>query len=54
MWVIFKKLRGYLLVMQMMQLPLVMLSRTKFLKEKTILGNVSVSRFAVITMSLAD
>ncbi|KZF20125.1 MBOAT-domain-containing protein [Xylona heveae TC161] len=40
MWCIFKKLRGYLLGMQMLQLPLVMLSRTRFLKGKTILGNV--------------
>jgi sterol O-acyltransferase len=40
MWCIFKKLRGYLLFLQMMQLPLVMLSRTRLLKGRNILGNV--------------
>lgn len=40
MWCLFKKLRGYLLVMQMMQLPLVRLSRTKFLKNRATLGNL--------------
>ncbi|KAI9805262.1 MAG: acyl-CoA/sterol acyltransferase [Piccolia ochrophora] len=40
MWSIFKKLRGYLMVMQMMQLPLVVLSRTKLLRERKLLGNV--------------
>ncbi|KAI9808702.1 MAG: hypothetical protein M1825_003854 [Sarcosagium campestre] len=40
MWSIFKKLRGYLMVMQMLQLPLVMLSRTKLLRERKLLGNV--------------
>lgn len=38
--VIFGKVRGYLLALQMLQLPLVMLSRTKFLKGKNILGLV--------------
>lgn len=37
---IFKKLRGYLLVLQMFQLPLVSLSRTKWLKGRQTLGNV--------------
>ena len=40
MAVIFKKVRGYLLTMQMLQLPLVMLSRTKFLKGRDTLGNM--------------
>ena len=40
MAVIFGKVRGYLLAMQMLQLPLVMLSRTKFLKGKDVLGNL--------------
>ncbi|KAF8538970.1 MBOAT, membrane-bound O-acyltransferase family-domain-containing protein [Trichophaea hybrida] len=40
MWCIFGKLRGYLLCSQMMQLPLVALSRTKFMKGKETLGNV--------------
>ena len=37
---LFKKVRGYLFAMQLMQLPLVMLSRTKLLKGKDLLGNV--------------
>lgn len=40
MWCIFKKLRGYLLVLQMFQLPLVRLSRTKWLKGQKTLGNI--------------
>ncbi|KAK4200797.1 MBOAT, membrane-bound O-acyltransferase family-domain-containing protein [Triangularia verruculosa] len=40
MWCIFKKLRGYLLVLQMCQLPLVRLSRTKWLKNRATLGNM--------------
>jgi sterol O-acyltransferase len=40
MWCIFKRLRGYLMAMQMMQLPLVMLSRTRWLKDRLLLGNV--------------
>ncbi|PHH72839.1 hypothetical protein CDD83_4861 [Cordyceps sp. RAO-2017] len=39
MWCIFKKLRGYLLVLQMCQLPLVRLSRTKWLRGRKTLGN---------------
>ncbi|KAJ8121192.1 hypothetical protein ONZ43_g2295 [Nemania bipapillata] len=39
MWCIFKKLRGYLLAMQMCQLPLVRLSRTRWLRDKKVLGN---------------
>lgn len=38
MAVIFGKVRGYLLALQMLQLPLVMLSRTRFLKGKDVLG----------------
>ncbi|KAL7275800.1 Sterol O-acyltransferase 2 (Sterol-ester synthase 2) [Rhizina undulata] len=40
MWAVFKKLRGYLLCMQMLQLPLVMLSRTRLMRDQKILGNV--------------
>ncbi|KAH6842510.1 MBOAT, membrane-bound O-acyltransferase family-domain-containing protein [Chaetomium sp. MPI-CAGE-AT-0009] len=40
MWCIFKKLRGYLLILQMCQLPLVRLSRTKWLRNRATLGNV--------------
>ncbi|KAK3902234.1 hypothetical protein C8A05DRAFT_15679 [Staphylotrichum tortipilum] len=40
MWRIFKKLRGYLLVLQMCQLPLVRLSRTKWLRNREQLGNI--------------
>ncbi|KAJ4302543.1 Sterol O-acyltransferase 2 (Sterol-ester synthase 2) [Collariella sp. IMI 366227] len=40
MWCIFKKLRGYLLVIQMFQLPLVKLSRTKYLRNRSTLGNM--------------
>ncbi|ODA83112.1 hypothetical protein RJ55_01621 [Drechmeria coniospora] len=39
MWCLFKKLRGYLLVMQMCQLPLVSLSRTRWLRGRKTLGN---------------
>ncbi|KAF2436031.1 hypothetical protein EJ08DRAFT_602940 [Tothia fuscella] len=37
---LFKKVRGYLFAMQLMQLPLVSLSRTKLLKGRTVLGNI--------------
>ncbi|KAK5006831.1 hypothetical protein LTR28_006028 [Elasticomyces elasticus] len=37
---LFKKVRGYLFAMQLLQLPLVTLSRTKLLKGKNLLGNV--------------
>jgi sterol O-acyltransferase len=37
---LFKKVRGYLFAMQLLQLPLVSLSRTKLMKGRTILGNV--------------
>jgi sterol O-acyltransferase len=40
MAVIFGKIRGYLLAMQMAQLPLVMLSRTRFLRGRDVLGNL--------------
>ena len=36
---LFKKVRGYLFMMQLMQVPLVTLSRTKLLKGRSILGN---------------
>ncbi|KAM4065935.1 MBOAT, membrane-bound o-acyltransferase family protein [Hirsutella rhossiliensis] len=36
---LFRKLRGYLLILQMCQLPLVRLSRTKWLKGRKTLGN---------------
>jgi len=37
---LFKKIRGYLFTMQLMQVPLVSLSRSKLLKERKLLGNV--------------
>jgi sterol O-acyltransferase len=37
---LFKKVRGYLFTMQLLQMPLVMLSRTKLLKGRNLLGNV--------------
>ncbi|WYZ42038.1 hypothetical protein EsH8_V_000933 [Colletotrichum jinshuiense] len=40
MWCLFKKLRGYLLILQMCQLPLVQLSRTRWMKGRKTLGNV--------------
>ncbi|KAH8596388.1 MBOAT, membrane-bound O-acyltransferase family-domain-containing protein [Bisporella sp. PMI_857] len=40
MWCLFKKLRGYLLLLQMMQLPLVQLSRSRWLKGRATLGNL--------------
>ncbi|KAI9810397.1 MAG: acyl-CoA/sterol acyltransferase [Pycnora praestabilis] len=40
MWCLFKKLRGYLMAMQMLQLPLVSLSRTKLLKGRDVIGNL--------------
>ncbi|KAI1092645.1 MBOAT family protein [Rostrohypoxylon terebratum] len=40
MWCIFKKLRGYLLFLQMCQLPLVRLSRTKWLRNQKTIGNM--------------
>ncbi|TGO55390.1 hypothetical protein BOTNAR_0246g00130 [Botryotinia narcissicola] len=40
MWCIFKKLRGYLLVLQMCQIPLTIMSQTKWMKGKKTLGNV--------------
>ncbi|KAK8048712.1 MBOAT family protein [Apiospora phragmitis] len=41
MWCIFKKLRGYLLILQMCQLPLVALSRSRWLKNKKTIGNMT-------------
>lgn len=40
MFCLFKKVRGYLFATQLLQLPLAMLSRTKFLKGRNVLGNV--------------
>lgn len=37
---LFKKVRGYLFTMQLLQMPLVTLSRTKLMKGRTVLGNV--------------
>lgn len=39
MYVIFKKIRFYLLMLQMSQLSLVQLSRTKWMRDKYVLGN---------------
>ncbi|KAI5462745.1 MBOAT, membrane-bound O-acyltransferase family-domain-containing protein [Mariannaea sp. PMI_226] len=41
MWCLFKKLRGYLLLLQMSQLPLVRLSRTRWLRGRKALGNLT-------------
>ncbi|KAJ9621644.1 Sterol O-acyltransferase 2 (Sterol-ester synthase 2) [Taxawa tesnikishii (nom. ined.)] len=38
---LFRKVRGYLFTMQLLQLPLVSLSRTKLLKGRNLLGNIS-------------
>ncbi|KAF2835585.1 hypothetical protein M501DRAFT_941640 [Patellaria atrata CBS 101060] len=40
MWCLFRKVRGYLFLSQLSQLPLAMLSRTKLLKGRDVLGNV--------------
>jgi sterol O-acyltransferase len=40
MFVLFHKVRGYLLFLQMCQLPLVAISKTRFLRDRHILGNV--------------
>jgi sterol O-acyltransferase len=40
MWCLFKKLRGYLLFLQMMQIPLVQMSRTRWLRGRATLGNL--------------
>ncbi|CCH61933.1 hypothetical protein TBLA_0F04000 [Henningerozyma blattae CBS 6284] len=40
MYVIFKKLRCYLFFFQMLQLPLVIICNTKYLKDKAVMGNV--------------
>lgn len=39
MWCIFKQLRGYLMMMQMMQLPLIFASR-RWLRGRDVLGNL--------------
>lgn len=40
MFVIFGRLRGYLLLLQMSQLPLIVISKTRFMRDKKVLGNV--------------
>ncbi|EDO15440.1 hypothetical protein Kpol_1027p14 [Vanderwaltozyma polyspora DSM 70294] len=40
MYVIFNKLRFYLFFLQMCQLPLVAMSKTKFLRDRPVIGNV--------------
>ncbi|KAK9448673.1 MBOAT, membrane-bound O-acyltransferase family-domain-containing protein [Limtongia smithiae] len=40
MFVIFKKLRGYLLVLQMLQLPLVQLSKTALFRDNEVFGRI--------------
>ncbi|KAF7187101.1 Sterol O-acyltransferase 2 [Pseudocercospora fuligena] len=40
MALIFSKVRGYLFWMQLLQMPLVAFSRSKFMKGRTVLGNV--------------
>lgn len=40
MFCLFKKVRGYLFTLQLSQVPLVMLSRMAFFKNKPTLGNV--------------
>lgn len=40
MFVIFRKVRFYMLAFQMSQLPLIMISRTKVMRDKKVLGNV--------------
>jgi sterol O-acyltransferase len=40
MWCLFKKVRGYLFIMQLSQIPLAMLSRTKLLKGRKLAGNL--------------
>lgn len=39
MYSIFGRLRGYLWLFQMSQIPLVMISRTKYMRDKKVLGN---------------
>ncbi|CAI4050656.1 hypothetical protein N7582_004984 [Saccharomyces uvarum] len=40
MYVIFKRLRFYLFFFQMLQVPLVALTNTKYMKDRTVIGNV--------------
>ncbi|EMC95772.1 hypothetical protein BAUCODRAFT_71776 [Baudoinia panamericana UAMH 10762] len=40
MAIMFKKVRGYLFTAQLLQMPLVMMSRHKFLRSRAVLGNV--------------
>ncbi|KAI9736816.1 MAG: acyl-CoA/sterol acyltransferase [Claussenomyces sp. TS43310] len=48
MWCLFKQLRGYLLFFQMLQLPLVQLSRSRWLRGRSTLGNL-VFWFSIFT-----
>ena len=40
MFCLFKKVRGYLFTMQLLQMPLAAMSRTRWMKGKTVVGNV--------------
>lgn len=40
MYVIFGKLRGYLLLFQMSQIPLILMARSKFMKGRKVIGNM--------------
>lgn len=40
MFCLFHKIRGYLFLMQLLQLPLAALSRTKLLKDRKVFGNI--------------
>ncbi|MCJ1383717.1 acyl-CoA/sterol acyltransferase [Xylographa soralifera] len=48
MWCLFRKVRGYLMGMQMLQLPLVELAKTKWMRQRKLLGNV-IFWFGIIT-----
>ncbi|MCJ1397882.1 acyl-CoA/sterol acyltransferase [Xylographa trunciseda] len=48
MWCLFRKVRGYLIGMQMLQLPLVGLAKTKWMRQRKLLGNV-IFWFGIIT-----
>ncbi|MCJ1434774.1 acyl-CoA/sterol acyltransferase [Xylographa pallens] len=48
MWCLFRKVRGYLMGMQMLQLPLVGLAKTKWMRQRKLLGNV-IFWFGIIT-----
>ncbi|MCJ1389817.1 acyl-CoA/sterol acyltransferase [Xylographa bjoerkii] len=48
MWCLFRKVRGYLMGMQMLQLPLVGLAKTRWMRQRKLLGNV-IFWFGIIT-----